>query len=340
MQKVAMVNPTLEDVAAIAGVSPTTVSRVLNNRGYLSEKTKQKVFAAMQELDYRPNAIARSLQNKKTKIVALIFPTVAHPFYGAMATYLEERLSNRGYRVILCNSQDHPERERDYIDMLLSHHVDGVITGAHSDAIANYPTLRSALVTIDREQSQRYPNIRCDNYGGARKATSALIDAGAHHIVHITSTRSDTNQRQRGYLDVMQENNLEPRILEVGFAAESAAKNRAITDYLDQHPEVDAVFGSNDTYAAYALNWAQVQEKKVPQDFQVVGFDGTQAIHSLLPHLATVVQPIEDMAERAVERLVEAMESSTPHEVMADESRLENDVFPTVFRPGTTVRLP
>ncbi len=333
-----MVNPTLEDVAAIAGVSPTTVSRVLNNRGYLSEKTKQKVFDAMQQLDYRPNAIARSLQNKKTKIVALIFPTVAHPFYGEMAAYLEEFLSAGGYKVLLCNSQDHPERERAYIDMLLSHHVDGVITGAHSHVIANYPTLRSALVTIDREQSQHYPNIRCDNFAGAREATSALIAGGAQNILHITSTRSDTNQRQSGYIDVMHEHGLTPHILEVGFAAESQTKNRMIVEYLNQHPEIDAVFGSNDTYAIYALNWAQMHHKEIPKDFQVVGFDGTQAVQSLFPQLATVVQPIKAMAQRAAERLIEAMDSDSPRELLDNKTRYAQDILPATFYPGATIR--
>ena len=99
-----MAQPKLGDVAARAGVSPTTVSRVLNNRGYLSQKTRDKVFAAIRELGYRPNAIARSLQERRSHIIGLIFPTVAHPFYGEMVYRLESRLANAGYRVILCHS--------------------------------------------------------------------------------------------------------------------------------------------------------------------------------------------------------------------------------------------
>ena len=106
-----MAQPKLGDVAARAGVSPTTVSRVLNNRGYLSQKTRDKVFAAIRELGYRPNAIARSLQERRSHIIGLIFPTVAHPFYGEMVYRLESRLANAGYRVILCNSDDHPDLE-------------------------------------------------------------------------------------------------------------------------------------------------------------------------------------------------------------------------------------
>ena len=110
-----MAQPKLGDVAARAGVSPTTVSRVLNNRGYLSQKTRDKVFAAIRELGYRPNAIARSLQERRSHIIGLIFPTVAHPFYGEMVYRLESRLANAGYRVTLCNSDEQPELEHRYL---------------------------------------------------------------------------------------------------------------------------------------------------------------------------------------------------------------------------------
>ena len=104
-----MAKPKLSDDAALAGGSPTTVSRVLNNRGYLSENTRTKVHEAMRELGYRPNAIARSLQGQRSQMVGLIFPTVANPFYGEMVYRLESYLAEEGYRVILCNSDDHPE---------------------------------------------------------------------------------------------------------------------------------------------------------------------------------------------------------------------------------------
>ena len=186
-----MAQPKLGDVAARAGVSPTTVSRVLNNRGYLSQKTRDKVFAAIRELGYRPNAIARSLQERRSHIIGLIFPTVAHPFYGEMVYHLESRLANAGYRVILCNSDEQPELEHRYLDMLFAHQVDGIITGSHSQAVAQLPQIQAPLVAIDPPETGPYPNIRSDNYAGARQATEHLIGTGARRILHITSTLSE-----------------------------------------------------------------------------------------------------------------------------------------------------
>lgn len=179
-----MAKPKLSDVAALAGVSPTTVSRVLNNRGYLSEATRTKVHEAVQQLGYRPNAIARSLQGQRSQTVGLIFPTVANPFYGEMVYQLENHLADAGYRVILCNSEDHPEQEKRYLDMLFANQVDGIITGAHSDALVNVPHAQAPLVTVDRRETGFYPNIRSDNYGGAHAATEHLIATGAQTIVH------------------------------------------------------------------------------------------------------------------------------------------------------------
>lgn len=159
-----MPKPKLGDVAALAGVSPTTVSRVLNNRGYLSETTRVKVFDAMQQLGYRPNAIARSLQGQKSQLIGLVFPSVANPFYGEMAYRIESHLADIGYKTILCNSNDHPESEQRYLDMLIANQVDGVITGAHSQVVANFPHLGAPLITIDRQHTGRGPNISCDNF--------------------------------------------------------------------------------------------------------------------------------------------------------------------------------
>ena len=126
--------PKLTDVATRAGVSPTTVSRVINNHGYISEKTRQKVMQAMDELNYQPNSLARSLHGKSTHLIGVIFPSITNPFYAELVQHVEERLFNAGYKVILCNSAQDKEKERDYLKMLLANQVDGIIAGtAHAD---------------------------------------------------------------------------------------------------------------------------------------------------------------------------------------------------------------
>lgn len=330
-----MAQPKLHDVARVAGVSPTTVSRVLNNRGYISQQTRDKVYDAMASINYQPNAIARSLQGAKAHLVGLIFPTVANPFYGELASLIESRLADEGYKVVLCNSQDRPEAEQRYLDMLVSNQVNGIITGAHSDIIANSPYLAAPLVTIDRAEGGRYPNVRCDNLQGAFEATQLLIESGARRIVHFTSTLSAENLRQQGYLRAVEQAQLIPDIVELGFAASAEQHRTRIFTYLDRHREVDAVFASNDSYAAMALQWAEQERVSVPDSLQVMGFDGTTTVRGLLPHLATVVQPIEELARAAVDRLLHLINASETEAVNGEGS---SEVLPITIHRGTTVR--
>lgn len=326
-----MSKPKLGDVAALAGVSPTTVSRVLNNRGYLSEETRTKVFEAMQQLGYRPNAIARSLQGQKSQLIGLVFPTVADPYYGEMAYRLESRLADIGYKIILCNSMDHPESEQRYLDMLIANQVDGVITGAHSDVVAQFPHLGAPLVTIDRQETGRGPNIACDNFDGAYRATRLLLEGGASSVAHVTSTASPLNARQQGYLKAVGEAGLSPRILELGFVTPHDQKNRLLQSYLAENPHIDAVFASNDIYAAMTLSYVRARGLAVPDEFQVVGFDGTQAIRRLMPELTTVVQPIDAIAQRAIAQLL--------HAINRDPLPLAgNDILPVSIHRGATIR--
>lgn len=326
-----MSKPKLGDVAALAGVSPTTVSRVLNNRGYLSEKTRSKVFEAMQQLGYRPNAIARSLQGQKSQLIGLVFPTVADPYYGEMAYRLESHLADIGYKAILCNSMDHPESEQRYLDMLIANQVDGVITGAHSDVVAQFPHLSAPLVTIDRQETGRGPNIACDNFEGAYQATRLLVEGGARAIAHITSTVSPNNSRQQGYLQAVKEAGLEPHIFELGFVTPHDQKILLIHRYLSEYPHVDAAFASNDVYAAMVLSDVRARGLSVPDDFQVVGFDGTQSVRLLMPELTTVIQPIDALAQRAVALLI--------HAINGDDRPLSgSNILPVKVHRGATVR--
>src|SRR5512136_1608038 len=124
--------PTIKDVAQLAGVTVTTVSRVLNNKGYISDQTRKKVGDAMKELDYVPNEMARSLLKQRSSIIGLIVPAVSHPFFGELAMHVEYYAYEMGYKILLCNSHLDSAKERDYIDMLKRHKVDGIIMGSHT----------------------------------------------------------------------------------------------------------------------------------------------------------------------------------------------------------------
>ena len=302
--------PTLADVAQVAGVSLTTVSRVLNNRGYLSQGTKDRVADAIAELNYRPNQVARALHCKSTHIVGVIVPTVALPFFGQVAAEIENALADHGYRILVCNSMGRADREREYLDLLVSHRVDGIISGAHNETLPEYRTVRMPLVTVDRLLSPTIPNVACDNEAGGRAATEHLLARGAHRPALLTSRTGPHNRREAGYLAVLLGAGVEPVVRTVDFHTPDSERAGLIEAGLDSMPaDVDAVFATDDLTAAAVLEWARKRGRSVPGDFKVIGFDATAAVRRALPGLTTIEQPIADLAACAVDILLRQIDA-------------------------------
>lgn len=310
--------PTLADVAQVAGVSLTTVSRVLNNRGYLSQETKDRVAKAIAELNYRPNQVARALHGKSTHTIGVIVPTVALPFFGELAAEIENALADHGYRILVCNSMGRADRERDYLDLLVSHRVDGIISGGHNESLPEYHTVRMPLVTIDRLLSPTIPNITCDNEAGGRTATEHLLARGARRPALLTSRSGPHNRREAGYRAVLRRAGIEPVVRTVDFHTPDSERAELTEAALDSMPvNVDAVFATDDLTAAAVLEWARKRGRKVPEEFKVVGFDATAAVRRALPGLTTIAQPIADLAVHAVDVLLDQVharaEGIEPH---------------------------
>ena len=141
------------------------------NRGYLSQATKDKVQAAIDELGYRPNQMARALHSMRTYTIGLVVPTVALPFFGELAVEVENALAEHGYRVLICNSMGRSDREREYLNLLVGNRVDGIISGAHNEDLEEYHSIRMPLVTIDRTLAPKIPNVHYDNRAADRKST-------------------------------------------------------------------------------------------------------------------------------------------------------------------------
>lgn len=302
--------PKLDDVALEAGVSKTTVSRVLNNRGYLSEKTKQKVYAAMEKLNYHPNEVARQLFENKTHLIGLVFPTTANPFFGELISKIEENLFLLGYKALICNSMNSPQKEREYLQMLISNQVDGIIVGAHNIGIKEYQTVGLPIVSIDRFLSDQIPIISSDNYEGGRLATEFLFSQGARKIIHTNGPiekNAPTMLRKKAYEDVMQKHQAIAKTYTIDLNMTEDEKNQQIKQLFEENPEVDGIFASNDLDAISIINMAKKFEHQFPQDLLVVGYDGTQVIQNVFPQLPTVVQPINEMALKSVEMLLKLL---------------------------------
>lgn len=328
--------PTLADVAKRAGVSLTTVSRVLNNRGYLSQSTKDNVARAIEELDYRPNQVARALVDQRTRIVGVILPTVALPFFGQVAVEVENRLAADGYRMLLCNSFGRADREREALALLAGNRVDGIISGAHNKSIPEYGSLRLPLVTIDRELAPGIPNVRAQNRAGGALATATLLRRGCRRPILLTSTSSPLNLREAGYREVLAEAGIEPLVLTVEFHTTEPKRSRIVFAALDAAPDVDGVFGTDDLLAACVLDWARQRGRRVPEDLLVIGFDGTESIRRALPGLSTVVQPIRDIATTAVEVLLGQVGARVRGERLARDEPVAPIELPVSLYEGWT----
>lgn len=296
----------LADVAELAGVSVTTVSRVINNYGSLSEKTKQKVWSAMKELNYQPNNLARSLQGKSTQLVGLIFPGISNPFFGELVQSLESQLFKLNYRTILCNSMNDAEKEREYVQMLLANQVDGIITGTHNLTIPEYQQISAPLISFDRNLGPNIPIVSSDNYNGGRIATTTLINAGAKDILLLSGANhpgNPTNERKRGYLDVINENQLTANILEVPYSTASEIKWATIKRTLENHIP-DAIFATDDMTAIMTMEISRELGINIPSELKIIGYDGTTLIRNYHPELATIVQPIDALADLLTDLLL------------------------------------
>ena len=304
--------PTLADVAQAAGVSLTTVSRVLNNRGYLSQETRERVAEAIAQLNYRPNQIARALHGKSTQSIGLIVPTVALPFFGELTEHVEDFLAEHGYRTFVCNSMGKADRERDYLDLLVSHRVDGIVSSAHNDGLADYGSIHLPVVSVDRDLSPTVPNVRCDNEAGGRLAAEHLLKRGARRPALLTSRTGIHNLREKGYRQVLQQAGIEPVVLTVDFNTPNGERPGLIRERLDLvADDIDAVFATDDLAAAQVMEWAAERDLRIPDDFKVIGFDGTITMQHALPALTTIQQPIANLARAAVDLLLNRIESAT-----------------------------
>lgn len=298
----------LTDVAKKAGVSSTTVSRVINNYGSLSQKTIDKVHAAMEELNYQPNSLARSLQGKHTQLIGLIFPTIAHPFFGELVEQLETKLFAHGYKSILCDSAQNKEKERNYLKMLAANKVDGIIAGAHNLGIKEYQTIESPIISFDRYLADGIPIVGSDNYQGGYKATEILYKNGGRKIGIITGSHgsdSPTNDRLNGYFAFLKEVELTPLVFHFApFESSLTLKNLKIKQILERE-NIDSLFCTDDLTAILVLNNCRELGIAVPGQLKVIGYDGTQFMQNYFPDLTTIAQPIQEFSDLLVDLLIQ-----------------------------------
>ena len=307
--------PGIKEVAAVAGVSPTTVSRVLNNRGYISQETRDKVHAAMERVNYAPNDIARAMLNGRLNLIGMIVPFVSSPFHAQVVQAVERTLAKNGFKMLLCNSANRPDRERSYIEMLRRNMVDGVIVNSLNIGAEAYAEMGLSLVGIDCDLGEGSVQIASDSYSIGELATRRLIDDGCTRILCLRNNsrmRMPGNKRSEAYCDVVAEAGMPALVREIEFVKPDDEKGAAVTQILKENPDIDGIFAGDDTMAAICLNVMRQRGLRAPEDIKVVGADGARRTMTFMPDLTTVRQDIDRIGELAAQSIIALVTGEQP----------------------------
>ena len=299
---------TIKDVAERAKVGVGTVSRVLNGGKSVNVETKKRVLEAIEELKFIPNQMASKLRKDKSGIIALLVPIVDHPFFSRLAYYVEDEADRFGYSVLLVSSQKRIEKEINILQRIKRREVDGAIFVTHfehkDEELQDCP-----LVSIDRQLGLNIPYVTSDNYDATKHAVEYLIEKGCKKIGYVGSkplVESEVMKREEAYLDVMKEHNMQPRIKnEVIFHGDEV---KVAEEFLQTFPDVDGVFASGYTMAQILSEMAYEQGRKIPDELQIVAYDGSFKQWSDNRYLTYVGQPIEEMARAVVRLLIDKIE--------------------------------
>lgn len=311
----------ISDVAKLAGVAISTVSLVQNNKGYVSDKTREKVLAAIEELNYVPSTIARNLALNRTNIIGVIVPNLAHPFFAETVAAIEKHLSVRGYSTMVCSTELKQNAESMVVDMLRCQTMDGIIMGAHSLDLSIYNDLKRPIVAFDRFINSGIPVVHADHEQGGRMVAEAVIRKKCRYavIIHGASiVNSPANEWHEIFKAMLHEAGIRLDVCEMPWNAFTDE------DFLDtarklfvHYPEVDAIIG-NDLAICAVAKMAHILGKRIPDDLKLIAYDGTSITRLLPQELTSVVQPIDALAELAVEQILAEVNN-------------EHKVFPTVL---------
>ena len=264
----------IKDVAKEAGVSVTTVSRVMNDRGYISEKTRKKVYDAMEKIGYHPNELAKNFFRQKTNIIGLILPDISISFYAEETKYIEEHLYKNGYKLMLCNAYNSKEREKEYINMLQRNKVDGIIGITYSD-IDKYVSSNLPFVSIDRHFSENVYYVTSENFHGGQLACRELVKRDCQNLAYISGVNkhlNETTERGRGFKAEAKQKNTNLYCLEMPEPLNQAEEQ--IRTFFEKHPQIDGIFTVNDFMALRVIKVLGEMGKTPVEDYQIIGFDG------------------------------------------------------------------
>lgn len=323
--------PTMKDVALEAGVALGTVSKVINGRP-VGESYRIRVEEAIKKLNYRVNSYAQGLKANKTYTVALLIPNIFHPYFSRLAYEINHSLLKRKYRMLLCSTDYNPGAEQEYLTMVQQNKVDGIIGLTYNPNLKVAPNI--PFVSIDRSMGPQIPCISSDNFSGGHMAAEKLADLGCKNVAFLrigSSLTNEPNKRKAGFENGCLARNLQycSKILQDGDPVSE------FEDFLREHIhngklDFDGLFCVTDHLVYDILKILKKLNIKVPEEVQVIGFDGIQAFGDGDYICSTIVQPVESIAEMCVELLLQENMTTKPPLVC----------LPVSYQPGGTTREP
>jgi LacI family transcriptional regulator len=309
---------TMKRIASELGVSVTTISKVLNNHGDISEATRDRVLAKIEELGYRRNAVARSLTLRRTHTIGIVIPDLMHSFFVEIIAGIEPVASVRGFGLLLCSSGEDPGKERSELEMLRSRQVDGIVLAsahgsANDDVLKQLTEGGTGLVMIDRDD---HPKVEChrvltDDERVGMLATTHLLDVGRRAIAHISGPNIvHAKRRERGWREALKARNI--RVASDWFAPAGFMDGdgyRAMKRLLTVRPRIDAVFAANDPAAIGAMKAIWEAGLRVPDDIAIVGVGDIALGDMLSVPLTTVSWSRKDQGLNAAELLLNGLDN-------------------------------
>jgi LacI family sucrose operon transcriptional repressor len=321
---------TLKEVAQLAGVTVTTVSRMLNKPEKVSPATIKRIRQAMSELDYQPNELARSLSKKTSNFIGLIVPSARNAFFAKVIERMERHISANGYKLLLCISNHERKKEIEYFSMLRANKVAGVIIASHTQDIAESVSFDAPIVSIDRVISPQISAVCSDNFSGGRMAAELLVQKGCRHIAYFSGgvmlRGMSASLRQQGFEQAIRAAGMEPIVQmhqEDRFI--SMKYQDIIASFFETHGDIDGAVCSNDILAAEIIRYAIGHGVSVPGRLKVIGYDDIDLAALYTPSITTVHQPVNDISRFAVESIVQFGERAMPSSTVFPVRRVERD---------------
>jgi len=303
---------TIKDVAKRANVGIATVSRMINETGYVSESSRKRIEEAIRELNFIPNERARNLSRKKTGIIGVIIPDFQTPFYASFIRQVEIELYKYGYKTMVCNTVKSSDREKEFIDMLDRNMVDGIITGALSVEDKVYQQIDKPIVSMDHDLGPKIPLIHSDHRKGGRLLAEYLIEQGCRRVIQIGGyfrVNTPSNDRYHEFENVMNKYHISVRTLEMEWnRMDYSYYVELMKHYMEDLWAADGIFAS-DMGAIALYHFATDMGIKVPEQLKIVGYDGIDFTRMVTPVVTTVCQDIPLLGKKCVDTIIKLIQN-------------------------------